>query len=108
MYVGSWCHTPSSGTPPSFRMIGGGMPDEATGRPPWRALLLAGGLLLGGATLLIRGAVEMACCPQAHWAAMLFLGALAFVPGFYHSRIAYLAARGARGYSFDQLREVVV
>eukprot|EP00873_Tetraselmis_striata_P001543 jgi/Tetstr1/421807/TSEL_012709.t1 len=81
------------------------MPDEATGRPPWRALLLAGGLLLGGATLLIMGAVEMACCPQAHWAAMLFLGALAFVPGFYHSRIAYLAARGARGYSFDQLRE---
>ena len=41
--------------------------------------------------------------PEGHWMAMLVLGVLAFIPGFYHSYIAFMAWRGYSGYSFSDL-----
>lgn len=37
---------------------------------------------------------------------MLIIGCIAFLPGFYHSRIAYLAWRGYRGYSMNMIPDV--
>ena len=34
---------------------------------------------------------------------MLFLGAILFIPGFYHVRIAYYAYKGYPGYDWSQL-----
>ncbi|XP_043939078.1 transmembrane protein 230 isoform X1 [Protopterus annectens] len=34
---------------------------------------------------------------------LLIIGILVFLPGFYHLRIAYYAAKGYRGYSFDDI-----
>jgi hypothetical protein len=34
---------------------------------------------------------------------LLFLGALLFIPGAYHVRIAYYAYRGYHGYDFSQI-----
>ena len=35
--------------------------------------------------------------------ALFVLGVLAFLPGFYHSYIAFMAWRGYSGYSFSDL-----
>lgn len=34
---------------------------------------------------------------------VLIIGILVFLPGFYHLRIAYYAAKGYRGYSYDDI-----
>ena len=34
---------------------------------------------------------------------LIIVGALMFIPGAYHVRIAYLAFRGRKGYSFDDI-----
>jgi hypothetical protein len=34
---------------------------------------------------------------------MVFLGCMLFLPGYYHGRIAYYAARGVPGYHFDAI-----
>ena len=34
---------------------------------------------------------------------VIVLGALTFIPGVYHVRIAWLAYRGAPGYSFEDI-----
>jgi hypothetical protein len=70
-------------------------------------ITLAAALLLVGSCLITMGAVEMACCPQDHWLAMLILGTLAFIPGAYHTHTAVLAWRGHRDYSFSQLPNVI-
>lgn len=35
--------------------------------------------------------------------ALLVLGSVTFLPGFYHTRIAYMAWRGVAGYSFKDI-----
>uniref|UniRef100_A0AAZ1XWS8 Transmembrane protein 230 n=1 Tax=Oreochromis aureus TaxID=47969 RepID=A0AAZ1XWS8_OREAU len=34
---------------------------------------------------------------------IIIIGILVFLPGFYHLRIAYYAAKGYRGYSYDDI-----
>ncbi|MEQ2218960.1 hypothetical protein XENOCAPTIV_010579, partial [Xenoophorus captivus] len=34
---------------------------------------------------------------------IIVIGLLVFLPGFYHLRIAYYAAKGYRGYSYDDI-----
>lgn len=34
---------------------------------------------------------------------VIIIGLLVFLPGFYHLRIAYYAAKGYRGYSYDDI-----
>jgi hypothetical protein len=38
--------------------------------------------------------------------ALLVLGSICFIPGFYHVRIAYLAWKGVEGYSLDSIPDM--
>mmetsp|Transcript_9160 Transcript_9160/g.26260 ORF Transcript_9160/g.26260 Transcript_9160/m.26260 type:complete len:97 (+) Transcript_9160:534-824(+) len=80
---------------------------ETSGAVPWKPVAVAVGLLLVGSVLLSVGLVQWLWYPAGHWLALTILGALAFLPGFYHTRIAFLAWRGYRGFSFSQLPNMV-
>ena len=54
-------------------------------------LLTLAGLMLGG---VFGDTTDASATP------FLILGAITFIPGFYHVRIAYYAFRGYKGYSF--------
>uniref|UniRef100_J3LC44 Uncharacterized protein n=1 Tax=Oryza brachyantha TaxID=4533 RepID=J3LC44_ORYBR len=81
-------------TPKSFRKI------------PWKSIALALFLLLLGSSLLslsyfiFTGHIE-GDNSQAY--GLLFLGILAFLPGFYETRVAYYSWRGAPGYTFASI-----
>lgn len=76
-------------------------------RIPWKALLLAIGLFSLGSGLIIISALLMAGYFDAKYGdrtwPLLILGALMFIPGAYHVRIAYYAFKGYTGYSFDDI-----
>jgi lipopolysaccharide export LptBFGC system permease protein LptF len=38
--------------------------------------------------------------------ALLVLGSICFIPGFYHVRIAYLAWKGVEGYSLESIPDM--
>jgi hypothetical protein len=38
--------------------------------------------------------------------ALLVLGSICFLPGFYHTRIAFLAWRGVPGFSLDDIPDM--
>jgi hypothetical protein len=42
-------------------------------------------------------------CLSAAATALLVLGSVCFLPGFYHTRIAYLAWKGVQGYTLDSI-----
>eukprot|EP00050_Salpingoeca_kvevrii_P010324 m.7700 g.7700 ORF g.7700 m.7700 type:complete len:55 (-) comp2790_c0_seq1:45-209(-) len=44
-------------------------------------------------------------CPQYsdRWLPMAILGGLMFIPGSYHTYLAYYAWQGAPGYTFDDI-----
>ncbi|XP_043939079.1 transmembrane protein 230 isoform X2 [Protopterus annectens] len=74
---------------------------------PYKAIALAAALFLIGTVLLIIGALLLAGRFDSQqndkaWP-LLIIGILVFLPGFYHLRIAYYAAKGYRGYSFDDI-----
>ncbi|KAF5735564.1 hypothetical protein HS088_TW15G01072 [Tripterygium wilfordii] len=79
---------------------------RALDKIPWKSIALALFLLALGSTLLIlaffiftghmRGETS-----QAY--GLLALGFLAFLPGFYETRIAYYSWRGANGYRFASI-----
>ncbi|RCV44262.1 hypothetical protein SEVIR_9G365500v4 [Setaria viridis] len=81
-------------TPKSYRRI------------PWKSIALALFLLLLGSSLLFlsyfifSGHME-GDSSQAY--GLLFLGFLAFLPGFYETRVAYYSWRGAPGYTFASI-----
>ncbi|PUZ64134.1 hypothetical protein GQ55_3G119500 [Panicum hallii var. hallii] len=81
-------------TPKSYRRI------------PWKSIALALFLLLLGTSLLFlsyfifTGHME-GDSSQAY--GLLFLGFLAFLPGFYETRVAYFSWRGAPGYTFASI-----
>ena len=79
---------------------------EPPPKPPVKAIILAvflftigsvlltlGGLMAGG----VLGETEQGSTP------ILILGAITFIPGFYHVRIAYYAWKGYAGYSFADI-----
>lgn len=77
--------------------------DETTGRP-WKKVALAIGLLLVGTILLSVGlGLYLSGQPEAHGIPLMVLGCLAFLPGFYHTRIAYKAWKGHAGFSLQQI-----
>ncbi|KFM82151.1 hypothetical protein X975_06272, partial [Stegodyphus mimosarum] len=74
---------------------------------PWGGIILAlflfiaGTLLITFASLLFTGHINGKHTEGA-WP-LLILGALMFIPGVYHVRIAYFAYRGYPGYVFDDI-----
>ena len=79
---------------------------EPPPKPPIKSIVLAAFLFLIGSVLLtlggliaggILGGTEESSTP------ILILGAITFLPGFYHVRIAYYAWKGYAGYSFADI-----
>ncbi|KZV43401.1 transmembrane protein 230-like [Dorcoceras hygrometricum] len=79
---------------------------KAFDKIPWKSISLAVFLLLLGCLLLLlsffifTGHMEGESS-QAY--GLLGLGCLAFLPGFYETRIAYYSWRGAQGYRFSSI-----
>ncbi|KAK3146916.1 hypothetical protein QOZ80_3BG0274960 [Eleusine coracana subsp. coracana] len=75
-------------------------------RIPWKSIALAIFLLLLGTSLLFlsyfifTGHIEG---DNSQTYGLLFLGFLAFLPGFYETRVAYYSWRGAPGYTFASI-----
>lgn len=74
---------------------------------PWKALLLASALFAVGSLLIVIGALILSGYIDSKYAdrtwPVFILGAIMFVPGAYHVRIAYYAFKGYRGFSFDDI-----
>ncbi|MCL7034909.1 hypothetical protein MKW94_029426 [Papaver nudicaule] len=73
---------------------------------PWKSILLALFLLLLGSMLLFLSFFIFSghMGGEKSQASGLFtLGILAFLPGFYETRIAYYSWRGAQGYRFASI-----
>jgi len=76
-------------------------------RTPWKAIGLATFLFIGGTIALVTCILGLAGhikLPDEAPTALLAIGLLMFVPGFYHVRIAIYAYKEYPGYSFDDLR----
>ena len=79
---------------------------EPPPKPPIKSILLAMFLFLIGSVLLTLGGLMAAGVlgvTEQGSAPILILGAITFVPGFYHVRIAYYAWQGYAGYSFADI-----
>lgn len=76
-------------------------------RIPWKAigyallLFAAGTLLLVMGSLLVTGYFDEKYADRT-WP-VIILGALMFIPGAYHSYVAYYAFQGYEGFSFDDI-----
>eukprot|EP00041_Stephanoeca_diplocostata_P020185 m.447047 g.447047 ORF g.447047 m.447047 type:complete len:117 (-) comp21499_c0_seq6:1686-2036(-) len=74
---------------------------------PYRAILFASTLFFFGSVFLIFGSCLYTGTIVTHdperWLPMLVIGALMFIPGSYHTYLAYKAWRGDYGYSFDDI-----
>ena len=75
--------------------------DKPVTKIPIKAISLAAGLFIAGSALLLAGLVG-AKFANSTWP-MLIFGALMFIPGVYHVRIAYYAYRGYEGYTYDMI-----
>lgn len=81
--------------------------EEARDKKPWKKVALAVFLCLTGAIMLTTGIVLWYEAPVDGLAiAMLVLGSICFLPGFYHTRIAYLAWKGVAGYSLSDIPDM--
>ncbi|GMH45219.1 hypothetical protein BSKO_13176 [Bryopsis sp. KO-2023] len=78
----------------------------AQNKTPWRSVLLAFGLLIVGVAFfslsLLHTFGHFFSKKGAGWG-FFVLGVLTFLPGFYHSRIAYYAWRRREGYSLASI-----
>ncbi|KAK3095905.1 hypothetical protein FSP39_020653 [Pinctada imbricata] len=76
---------------------------------PVKAILLASGLFFVGSILIIVGALLLTGYIDAKYGdrtwPVLIIGALMFIPGAYHVRIAYYAYKGYTGYTYDDIPE---
>ena len=77
---------------------------------PVKSIILAAFLFCVGTTLLIIGSLLFTGYfdVQYHdrtWP-VLVLGAITFIPGFYHVRIAFYAYKGYKGFSFDDIPSI--
>lgn len=76
---------------------------------PYKAILLATVLFSIGTILLVVGALLLSGNISAEYAdrtwPVLIIGALMFIPGAYHVRIAYYAYKGYDGFSYDDIPE---
>ncbi|XP_024863657.1 transmembrane protein 230a isoform X1 [Kryptolebias marmoratus] len=74
---------------------------------PYKAIAVAAFLFLIGSLLIILGSLFLAGIIKIEHPdrtiPVIIIGLLVFLPGFYHLRIAYYAAKGYRGYSYDDI-----
>ncbi|XP_044000392.1 transmembrane protein 230-like isoform X3 [Gambusia affinis] len=74
---------------------------------PYKAIGVAVILFLIGSLLILLGALFLAGIINVEnpdrTIPVIVIGLLVFLPGFYHLRIAYYAAKGYRGYSYDDI-----
>ncbi|XP_032395878.1 transmembrane protein 230 isoform X1 [Etheostoma spectabile] len=74
---------------------------------PYKAIALAIFLFLIGSLLIVFGALLLSGTIKVEHPdrtiPVIVIGLLVFLPGFYHLRIAYFAAKGYRGYSYDDI-----
>ncbi|XP_013857902.1 transmembrane protein 230 [Austrofundulus limnaeus] len=74
---------------------------------PYKAIGVAVFLFLIGSLLITFGALFLSGIIQIQnpdrTIPVIIIGLLVFLPGFYHLRIAYYAAKGYRGYSYDDI-----
>nr|XP_057921152.1 transmembrane protein 230-like isoform X1 [Doryrhamphus excisus] len=74
---------------------------------PYKAIALAVFLFLVGTLLITFGGLLLAGTIVVEHPdrtiPVIIIGILVFLPGFYHLRIAYYAAKGYRGYSYDDI-----
>mmetsp|Transcript_34411 Transcript_34411/g.57780 ORF Transcript_34411/g.57780 Transcript_34411/m.57780 type:complete len:114 (-) Transcript_34411:647-988(-) len=77
-------------------------------RIPWKGIALAVVLLIAGAISILFGIIFLYTdfTADRHGFALLVLGFLMFVPGAYHTVIAYKAFMGRPGFTFSALPEV--
>ncbi|KAF8668634.1 hypothetical protein HU200_051810 [Digitaria exilis] len=81
-------------TPKSYRKI------------PWKSIALALFLLVIGISLLSLSYFIFTSHMEGDGSqayGLLFLGVLAFLPGYYEPRVAYYSWRGAPGYTFASI-----
>lgn len=77
---------------------------------PWKAIIYACVLLIGGSVLLVIGCLIVTghIDPDEHnerfWP-LIFLGAIMFIPGSYHTYFAYKVFTGDPDWSFDEFPE---
>ncbi|XP_066991538.1 transmembrane protein 230 [Anabrus simplex] len=76
---------------------------------PWKALILAFLLCVGGTVLLVMGSLLVSGYFGVKYSdrtwPLIIMGMIMFLPGAYHVRIAYCAYRQYPGYSFDDIPE---
>ncbi|XP_066400307.1 uncharacterized protein [Miscanthus floridulus] len=75
-------------------------------RIPWKSIALALFLLLIGILLLFQSYFIFTNHMEGDGSqeyGLLFLGVLAFLPGYYETRVAYYSWRGAQGYTFASI-----
>ncbi|CAL1674259.1 unnamed protein product [Lasius platythorax] len=76
---------------------------------PWKAITLAALLFVGGTVMLIMGSLIVSGHIDSKYSdrmwPVIILGALMFIPGAYHMRVAILAYQKVPGYSFDDIPE---
>eukprot|EP00877_Chromochloris_zofingiensis_P002711 jgi/Chrzof1/12440/Cz06g34220.t1 len=76
-------------------------------RKPWKKVALAVFLCVAGAAMLAAGLGVWYSQPKPNPAlALIILGSICFLPGFYHVRIAYLAYKGVRGYNLNDIPDL--
>ncbi|NP_001153327.1 uncharacterized protein LOC100114926 isoform 1 [Nasonia vitripennis] len=76
---------------------------------PWKAITLATLLFVGGTVMLVTGSLIVSGHIDTKYSdrmwPIIILGALMFIPGAYHVRVAVQAYRKVPGYSFDDIPE---
>ncbi|XP_070210375.1 transmembrane protein 230-like [Littorina saxatilis] len=76
---------------------------------PYRAIGLAAVLFMAGTLLIVIGALLLTGVINAKYAdrtwPVLIIGALMFIPGAYHVRLAYYAFKGYQGFSYEDIPE---
>lgn len=81
--------------------------DSTPAKIPIRSIALATFLFLVGSVLLVLAGLLVGGVfgdtPDASAMPLLIIGALTFIPGFYHVRLAYYAWKGYYGYSFSDI-----
>eukprot|EP00798_Chlamydomonas_sp_ICE-L_P030214 gene30215-35201_t len=74
---------------------------------PWKKIALAVFLLVSGCVLLGTGlGIYLSGSPGGHGIALMVIGCVAFLPGFYHVRIAWMAWWGYKGYTFSAIPDL--
>ncbi|PIN08606.1 putative membrane protein [Handroanthus impetiginosus] len=78
-------------------------------KPPIKEISLAVALFVFGTLGIVLGiamAVNKVGGDRAHGLFFAILGGILFIPGFYHTRIAYYAYKGYKGFSFSNIPPV--